>query len=115
MFEPITEMLKNACFTPCKVIIEKDEIGEDGAPIKAEELNLKCFYTNTHSRTYGTEKVTNSSSGEMIFQGDIYPDCNEIYGKVEVFEKIYEISSSEKAIDPMDINGKVVFTRLRVK
>lgn len=100
------------CNIDIHVCIEEEGLTEDGAPIKAIDKELKCFYESKARKILTNDKKTIQLSARAFFNGDIAPNLSEITGgKVVVFGETRVIYQGFKARNP---DGTVNYTRLEI-
>ena len=98
------------CTTKVSVVIEKEGISEDGAPLSAFTGDLKCNYQDVGTATYDSEKKIVKVTGKALFHGDICPDIETISsGSVTVHGVSRGIATGRKARNP---DGTVNYTEL---
>lgn len=99
------------CNIPVK-IFRTDGLNRDGSPKKTSIFEGKCFYSEKTKQKITAEKQLITLSGEMLFNGDIAPDMDNIEGEAEILSSIHrKIYASEKARNP---DGTVNYTRLEL-
>ncbi len=99
------------CNIPVK-IYWTNGLNRDGSPKRTVIFDGKCFYSEKTKQKITAEKQIITLSGEMLFNGDIAPDSNNIEGEVELLSGIRrKIYASEKARNP---DGTVNYTRLEL-
>lgn len=101
------------CKTPITVTVYKDEIGEDGEPIKIGTLKTTCNYQANSTKKYGMFNAETVTKSTVLFSDDIFPELDNITsGIVIVNGETREIALGEKARNP---DGTVNFVRLELK
>lgn len=100
------------CKTHIHVVLYKEGVSEDGAPIIALEKDLKCNYQDKAKRILNEKQVVVQLTGTALFPDDIAPDLPVISGgKVTVFEETRRIYQGTKARNP---DGTVNYTELEI-
>lgn len=61
------------CRTPIRIVIERDELDEDGAPVSAFEADLMCNWQDSAKVVLTSEQKYVRLSGKAYFNGDICP------------------------------------------
>jgi hypothetical protein len=103
---------KQLCKTPIHVIIDSEEIGEEGQPIRLLDADLSCNYQDKGKRILTNEQKIVQITGSAYFYGDIAPDVPVITGgTVIIFDTKRTIATGEKARNP---DGSVNYTRLEL-
>lgn len=93
-------------------IYRTDGLNRDGSPKRTVIFEGKCFYAEKTKQKINAEKQLVTLSGEMLFNGDIFPDTDVIEGEAEILSGIRrKIYASEKARNP---DGTVNYTRLEL-
>ena len=103
---------KKFCNTPVKVVIESNELSEDGELVKACELNTTCNLQMGAAVSYTKDKEKIAISGKALFPGDICPHLPVISsGTVTICGIDYEINKGIKNLNP---DGTVNYTTLEL-
>lgn len=106
-------VLPQFCTNDIKIIVESEEISENGAPKHLLSWSGKCNYQDRAKRVYTTDKVYVDISGTCLIPGDIAPDLAIIpNGEVTIFNTKRELVQGTKARNP---DGSVNFTQLELK
>lgn len=106
-------VLPQFCKTDISVIVESEELNENGTPKKLLEWAGKCNYQDKVKRIWTTDKVLVEVSGTCLIPGDIAPGMAVIpSGIVKVFGTERELVQGTKARNP---DGTVNFTQLELK
>lgn len=99
-----------ACKTPVVVRLV-GEIGEDGAPVEHEPIQTLCSYSEQQRQVLDAQRQLVTLNGCLLFCGDLAPDCPELSGTVEVYDKRWNIYKASRGRNP---DGSVNFTKLEV-
>lgn len=103
-------VLPQFCQTPIHVTVHSEGISEDGEPIKALELDLKCNYQDKVMTILTEQQKIVKISGSAYFCGDIAPDLATLSGgQVKLFGVTRNIAESRKMRNP---DGSVNYTFL---
>lgn len=103
---------KKLCKTEIHVVIEGEDLTEDGAPEIAYEADMKCNYQDSGKAIFTEEQKLVSVSGTALFDGDIFPDIQNITsGSATVHGVCRRIALGQKHRNP---DGTVNFTELRL-
>ena len=106
-------VLPQFCRTDITVIIESEELNENGTPKILLNWSGKCNYQDKSKRVWTMDKVFVEVSGTCLIPGDIAPDIAVIpSGKVVVLDMERELILGTKARNP---DGTVNFTQLVLK
>lgn len=106
-------VLPQFCTTDIKVVVESEELNENGTPKKLLSWRGKCNYQDRSKKVWSTDKVLVEVTGTCLIPGDIVPDLVTIpSGKVTVFDTEREIVIGTKARNP---DGTVNYTQLDLK
>lgn len=106
-------VLPQFCTTDIKIVVESEEIGENGAPTTLINWSGKCNYQDKAKRLYTSDKEYIEITGSCLIPGDIAPDVAIIpSGTVNVFGIDRELVQGIKARNP---DGTVNFTRLELR
>lgn len=101
------------CKTPIDVVIYREGLSEDGAPIETDKISLSCNFQDGAKRIFNTQKISVEISGKAYFNGDICPDIPVISGGyVEVMGENRDICEGFKRRNP---DGTVNYTELWLK
>ena len=98
------------CKTPCRVVLTSG-IGEDGAPLAAADLSLKCNWQDKPKQVLNAERQLIQLGGTALFDGDIAPNQDILTGEVEIYGKLWTIHQGSKCRNP---DGSVNYTRLEL-
>jgi len=103
---------KRLCRTPVKVVINGEDISEDGEPLRTDLGELRCNYQDSAKTVLTAEKKLVQLAAIALFNGDICPDIKTISGgTVKVNDAEREIFQGTKARNP---DGTVNYTELRL-
>jgi len=106
-------ILPQFCNTDITVIIESEELNENGTPKKLLEWRGKCNYQDKAKRVWTTDKVLVEITGICLIPGDIAPKMNIIpKGVVRVLGVDRELVLGTKARNP---DGTVNYTQLELR
>jgi len=106
-------VLPQFCKTDITVIIESEELNENGTPKELLDWKGKCNYQDKAKKVWTTDKVQVEITGTCFIPGDIAPDLAIIpSGKVTVLDTEKELVIGTKARNP---DGTVNFTQLELK
>ena len=94
-------VLPQFCKTPIHLIFHQEGIDEDGAPIKALELEALCNYQGSAKRIRTDKETFVQLTGICLFNGDVAPSVLEIgTGEAIIFGEKRTIVSGKKARNP---------------
>ena len=106
-------VLAQFCTTDINVVINSEELNENGTPKELLNWSGKCNYQDRSKRVWSTGKVLVEVTGTCLIPGDIAPDIVTIpSGKVTVFDTEREIVIGTKARNP---DGTVNYIQLDLK
>lgn len=106
-------ILPQFCKTDIKVVVDSEELNENGTPKQLLNWSGKCNYQDKVKRIWNSDKVLVEATGTCLIPGDIAPDMAVIpSGIVNVFGINREIIQGTKARNP---DGTVNFTQLELK
>lgn len=106
-------VLPQFCTTDIQIVVESEEIGENGAPVKLINWVGKCNYQESAKRVYVTGKVYVEVSATCLIPGDIAPTVAVIpSGKVNVLGVERLLVLGTKVRNP---DGSVNYTKLELK
>lgn len=101
------------CRTPIRLVIEREGLDEDGAPIRALDYSGTCNWQDGGRVELTTEQKYVRITGRAYFPGDIAPGLPNITGGYGViFGERREIAEGIKARNP---DGSVNFTEVRFR
>ena len=101
------------CNTSIKVTIFQEGISEDGEPLKALDIDVKCNYQDKARTVLTADKRLVRIEGTALIPGDIAPDMPSISeGEVTVLGVKRKIFKGEKARNP---DGTVNYTKLELE
>lgn len=101
----------SACRTPIRIVIDRDELNEDGDPVQAFDAELKCNWQDGAKTILTGEQKYIRITGKALFNGDICPDMPVIAsGYGIIFGERRNICDGIKARNP---DGTVNYTELR--
>lgn len=98
------------CRTPCVVVLTGG-MGEDGAPLVLEALELSCNWQDKPRQILDAERHLIQLSGTALFHGDIAPAVDVLTGTVEIYGKAWTIYRGSKCRNP---DGTVNYTKLEL-
>lgn len=98
------------CRTPCTVHLTNGT-GEDGAPLTAAKLSLKCNWQDKPRQVMTPERQLIQISGTALFDGDIAPAVEVLTGTVTVCGREWTIHQGSKCRNP---DRTVNYTRLEL-
>ena len=103
---------KSQCKTPIKITAYSGELDEHGAPEILKQIETFCNYQSKTQTVYDSNKEIITINGSAYFNGDLFPDLNEIIdGEVEVLGMKHKIHRSIKARND---DGSVNYTHLQL-
>lgn len=103
---------KRFCKTPVKVVIESDEMNEDGELAEAFKVETTCNLQMGARVSMTKDKEKIELSGVALFIGDLCPSLPVIAsGSVTINGRSYEINKGTKNLNP---DGTVNFTTLEL-
>ena len=101
----------SVCRTPIRIVIDRDELNEDGDPVQAFDAELKCNWQDGAKTILTGEQKYIRITGKALFNGDICPDMPVIAsGYGIIFGERRNICDGIKARNP---DGTVNYTELR--
>lgn len=101
------------CRTPIRIVIEQEELDEDGAPIEAVDYSGCCNWQDGGKVELTGEQKYIRITGKALFNGDICPEVSNITGGYGViFGERREIAEAFKARNP---DGTVNYTEVWFK
>lgn len=98
------------CKTPCKVVLTNGT-DENGAPVEAACLDLKCNWQNSPKQVLNVERQLIQLNGVALFDGDIAPELDVLAGTVEIDGGRWTIYKGSKCRNP---DGTVNYTKLEL-
>lgn len=105
-------ILPQFCTTDIKVVVESEELNENGTPKVLIDWSGKCNYQDMSKRIYTGEKTLVEVTGTCLISGDIAPELPTIpSGKVYIMGVDRELILGTKARNP---DGTVNFTQLEL-
>lgn len=106
-------VLPRFCNTSLEVVIESEELNENGTPKTSLFWTGVCNYQDKAKRIYTSNKEYVEITGSCLIPGDIAPDMAVISsGKVKIFDMERELAQGIKARNP---DGTVNYTQLHLK
>lgn len=106
-------VLPQFCKTDITVILDGEELNENGTSKQLLSWSGKCNYQDKAKRVWTSDKVFVEITGTCLIPGDIAPDLAVIpSGKVTVFDVERKLVLATKARNP---DGSVNFTQLELK
>ena len=103
---------KRFCKTPVKVVIESDEMNEDGELAETFKVETTCNLQMGARVSMTKDKEKIELSGVALFIGDLCPSLPVIAsGSVTINGRSYEINKGTKNLNP---DGTVNFTTLEL-
>lgn len=103
---------KRFCKTPIKVVIESDEMSEDGELVPEIEIDTYCNLQMGAKASFTKDKEKIELSGVALFIGDLSPDIPIIVsGSVSVGGREYRINKGTKNLN---LDGTVNYTTLEL-
>lgn len=103
---------KRFCNTPIKVVIESDELSEDGELKDAVTVETKCNLQMGSRASFTKDKEKIELSGVALFIGDLCPTLPVIAsGSVTIDGNTYGINKGTKNLNP---DGTVNYTTLEL-
>lgn len=94
-------VLPQFCKTPVHLVLHGEGVDEDGAPIKALELDALCNYQGSAKRVRTDKETFVQLTGICLFNGDVAPSVLEIgTGEAIIFGEKRTIVSGKKARNP---------------
>ena len=101
------------CRTPVTLVIERDEIDEDGAPEESFTFEGLCNWQDGGEESFDGKRHRVRIDGRALFPGDICPGIPHITGGYGiVFGERRTIDRGIKARNP---DGTVNFTEVRFR
>ena len=103
---------KRFCKTPVKVVVESDELSEDGELVPAFEVETTCNLQMGAKASFTKDKEKIELSGVALFIGDLCPTLPVIAsGTATINGKEYTINKGTKNYNP---DGTVNYTTLEL-
>ena len=103
---------KRFCKTPIKVVIESDEMSEDGELVPEIEIDTYCNLQMGARVSMTKDKEKIELSGVALFAGDLCPSVPVIAsGTVRIKNAEYSINKGTKNLNP---DGTVNYTTLEL-
>lgn len=103
---------KRFCKTPVDVVIETDEINEDGELVEAFRTSTKCNLQMGAKASLSKDKEKVELAGIALFIGDLCPSLPVIAsGYVNIDGREYRINKGTKNYNP---DGTVNYTTLEL-
>jgi hypothetical protein len=100
------------CKTEITVIVETQDIGENGEPLGHGRITTKCNYQGSGRRVIDEEQHYIELTGTALFPGDIFPELSEITtGTAIIFGETRQIHKGTKARNP---DGTVNYVKLEL-
>lgn len=101
------------CKTPIRIVIELDEVDEDGAPVTSLDYSGKCNWQDSARVELTGEQKYVRITGKAFFNGDICPEIATISsGYGIIFGERRYIAEGIKARNP---DGTVNYTEVRFR
>jgi hypothetical protein len=99
------------CKTRIRIVIDRDELNEDGDPVEAFSADLRCNWQDRARTILTTEQKYIRITGIALFNGDICPELPVIAsGYGIIFGERRTICDGIKARNP---DGTVNYTEVR--
>lgn len=99
--------------TDYSIVLNEEEISEDGEPIKSFETEGKCIFSEKAKRIIDSEGKQITLLGRVIVKGDIAPSLKNVSdGVITINGCNYEIHTSSRPRNP---NGTIHHTSFEVK
>lgn len=106
-------VLPKFCNTSLRVIVDSEELNENGTPKNHVDWTGYCNYQDKAKRVYTSEKEFIEITGTCLIPGDIAPELATIpSGKVFIFDTERVLIQGTKARNP---DGTVNYTQLELK
>lgn len=106
-------VLPQYCKTDINVVIESEEVNENGTSQKLLNWSGKCNYQDKAKRVWTSDKVLVEVTGTCLIPGDIAPDLAVISsGTVQIFGIDRKLVLGTKARNP---DGTVNYTQLELE
>ena len=103
---------KRFCKIPVKVVVESDELSEDGELVPAFEVETTCNLQMGARASFTKDKEKIELSGVALFIGDLCPEVPVIAsGSVMIDGNTYGINKGTKNLNP---DGTVNYTTLEL-
>lgn len=107
---PFPEWLLN---TDYSIVLNDEEISEDGEPKKAFETSGKCIFSEKAKRIIDSEGKQITLLGKVIVKGDIAPSLKSVSdGAITINGCSYEIHTASRPRNP---DGTIYSTNFEVK
>ena len=99
--------------TPIRIVIDTEDIDEDGAPVSAFTADLTCNWQDGAKVELTAEQKYVRITGTALFDGDICPGIPVIAsGYGVIFGEKRQIAEGQKARNP---DGTVNFTEVKFR
>lgn len=106
-------ILPQFCTTDIKVVVESDDLNENGTPKQLLNWSGKCNYQSKSKRIWTKDKTFIEINGTCLIPGDIAPGLAMITsGIVTVFGVEHELLQGIKSRNP---DGTVNYTQLDIR
>ena len=106
-------ILPKFCNTTLEVVVESEELNENGTPKTLLNWHGVCNYQDKAKRVYTSDKEYIEITGSCLIPGDIAPQLAVIpSGKVTIFGVERKLAQGIKARNP---DGTVNYTRLELQ
>lgn len=106
-------VLPQFCTTEIKVVVDSEDLNENGTPKQLLNWTGKCNYQDKSKKIWTTDKVLVEVTGTCLIPGDIAPDLPIIpSGTVTIFNVDRVLVQGTKARNP---DGTVNYTQLELK
>lgn len=103
---------KRYCNTPITVVIESNELSEDGELTQVLEIDTTCNLQMGARASFTKDKEKIELSGVALFIGDLCPTIPVIAsGSVMIYGNTYGINKGTKNLNP---DGTVNYTTLEL-
>lgn len=101
------------CRTPITLVIEREELDEDGAPVTVFTYEGRCNWQDSGRVELTGEQKYVRITGRAYFPGDICPGVSHLTGGYgEIFGERRDIAEGIKARNP---DGTVNYTEVRFR
>ncbi len=103
----------SVCTTPIQLVVEREELDEDGAPVSVLSYSGHCNWQDSGRVELTGEQKYVRITGRAYFNGDICPGISNLTGGYGViFGERREIAEGTKARNP---DGSVNYTEVKFR
>ena len=81
-------VLPQFCKTPITLLLNKEEVSEDGEPIQALKIETFCNFQGSAKRIYTDKETFIQVNAVCLFCGDIAPELAEISNGIAIVNDV---------------------------